>query len=113
MRSKVVLGLKDVGSCPLTIPNPRMVGNELPGPHRAIFPHKVIFPRPEYGLPENFVWLMVFCGRERIRTERIKDILRNKSNGKCISFSKEVITAIYSVEAYVNLAIIFIIIINN
>ena len=71
------------------------------------------YPPPAYGLPENFVWLIVFCGRERIRTEQIKNILWNKSHRNCISFSKEVITVIYSVEEYAILATIFIIIINN
>ena len=42
---------------------------------------KITFPPPEYGLRENFsVWLMMFCGRERIRTEKNKDTLRNKSH---------------------------------
>ena len=56
---------------------------------------------------------MVFCGRERIRTERIKDILRYKSLCKCRNLSGEVITAVYSEEEYANLATIFIIITNN
>ena len=68
---------------PLTIPNPRMVGNELPGPHRAIFPHKVIFPRPEYGLPENFVCLMVLW---KGTNQNGTDQRRNKSH--CTSVSQ-------------------------
>ena len=49
---------------------------------------------------------------ERIRMEQAIDILRNKSHCKCISFSREGINRIYSVEEYANLATIFIII-NN
>ena len=46
------------------------------------------FSQPEYGSTGNFVWLVVFCGRERIRTEKNKDILRNKSHCKCVSVSQ-------------------------
>ena len=67
----------------------------------------------KYGLPEIFVWLMVFCGRERIRTEQSKDIVLNKSHCKCISSSKEVINAIYSVDEYANSSATFIIQIND
>ena len=44
---------------------------------------------------------------------RPKDILRNKSHYKCISFSREVIPGIYSEEEYANLATMFIIITSN
>ena len=72
-------------------------------PHRATFPPSHFRP-PENGLLDNFVWLMVFCGRERITTEKNKNILRNKSHCKYISFSREVIYAIYSVEKCANSA---------
>ena len=32
--------------------------------------------------------------------EQIKDILQNKLHFKCVNFSREVMTAIYSVEEY-------------
>ena len=39
------------------------------------FPPKFSLPPPEYILPENSVWCMVICVRERIRTEQINDTL--------------------------------------
>ena len=44
-----------------------------------------------------------------MRTEQIKDILRNKSHFKCISLSRAVISAVNIAEKYANLATILII----
>ena len=49
---------------------------------------------------------MVGTELERNRTIE-KDILRNRSHCKCISFSREVINAICSVVEYANLAATF------
>ena len=66
----------------------------------------------ENRLFETLVWLLVFWRTERSGTELNGDTLLNNSQWKSVS-SREVINAIYSVKQYVNLATIFIIIINN
>ena len=56
---------------------------------------------------------VLWKGTNQKGTDKRTEQIRNKSHCKCISFSREVIIAIYSVEEYANLATIFIIIINN